>query len=566
MKRLKSLLAACLGFCLLAPLFPQASAAGEQFSDVPADSFAYQDILDLRSRGIVKGTGGNVYGTYDNFKRGDFVLMLARLMGWDTESGTPQASDVPAGHYAAAAIASAEKQEIIDAAGGYAFRPDDFITREEMAVMLVRALGIGPEMAKTLAAASKSNPFTDLSLTQNPDTFGPVSVAYNFGIINGLSSGKPTQFNPTGNATREQTAAMMMRFYRKYNASLAELHGFYAISSYGQKDLIAQLDDFTTGWSRLEYGESGPVLNTGAQGGNDWSIPSGAQEIIQIGTGKTMLMGVFLSTAQKSGEQTQASLLLSEANRAAAISAITDYLKENPAYAGVTIDFEGFVAAEYKEPYTAFLTELDQALSAMSTNGKAYLLYCAVPPPGNYNGYDYRAIGKVVDKLILMAHDYNATTLPEYMQTEIPQTPLAPYAEVYAALEKITDPQTGVEDKSKVLLAISFDTTRWEYTADSFDANAKKSDYASIYKRLQDGSSQYYYNEQYQSPYLYYQDASDGTTNVVWYENSESVQAKCDLARYFGIGGVSLWRLGTIPDYPDNHLDVWQTLLDAANK
>ena len=74
------------------------------------------------------------------------------------------------------------------------------------------------------------------------------------------------------------------------------------------------------------------------------------------------------------------------------------------------------------------------------------------------------------------------------------------------------------------------------------------------------GSSEYYYNEASQSPYLYYYDDSDGTTNVVWYENSDSIQAKCDLARYFGIGGVSLWRLGLVPNYSDQHLDVWQTI------
>lgn len=568
MKPIKRMLAALLGLCLLTPLFPPARAAAQPFSDVPADSFAYQDILDLRDKGIIMGTGNNTFGTYDNFKRCDFVLMLARLMGWNTESGAPIASDVPASHYAAAAIASAEQQELWETAEGYAFRPDAAITREEMAVMLVRALGIGPNAASSLSATVKTNPFTDMSAQQNAGTFNEVMIAYHFGIINGLSAGTPTQFNPKGNATREQTAAMMMRFYRKYTSTLGEAHGFYAISSYSQKDMIAQLDAFTTGWSRLEYGESGPLLNTSKEGGNDWSVPTGAGEILDLGaqSGKTMLMGVFLSTAQKAGEQTQASLLLSDDNRKASIAAITDYLKANPAYTGVTIDFEGFVSADYKAPYTAFLTELDQALAAMDGGGKHYLLYCAVPPAGNYSGYDYRAIGAVADKIILMAHDYNPATLPDYMQKAIPQTPLASFADVYGALQQITDPQTGVQDKSKILLAISFDTTRWEYTDSSFDATAKKSSYDAINSRLSDGSSSYYYNEEFRSPYLYYKDASDGTTNVVWYENRDSVEAKCDLARYFGIGGVSLWRLGTVPNYAGNHLDVWPGILRQCGK
>ena len=190
----------------------------------------------------------------------------------------------------------------------------------------------------------------------------------------------------------------------------------------------------------------------------------------------------------------------------------------------------------------------------------SYQLYCAVPPAKYYQGYDYRAIGQVADKVILMAHDYAPNTLSTLSADTIPETPLAPYAEVYLALQQITDPETGVQDKSKVLLALSFGTVRWEYTAEHINTTAKTSDYTAIYNRLTNGSSEYYYSEASQSPYLYYYDDSDGTTNVVWYENSDSIQAKCDLARYFGIGGVSLWRLGLVPNYSDQHLDVWQTI------
>ena len=178
----------------------------------------------------------------------------------------------------------------------------------------------------------------------------------------------------------------------------------------------------------------------------------------------------------------------------------------------------------------------------------------------NYQGYDWRAIGDIVDKVILMAHDYDPNTLPDYLQTDIPQTPLAPFNKVYQALLQITDEQTGVRDKSKVLLAISFGTTRWEYTDTTFSSTAKTSSYEAIRNRLQSGSSEYYFDESSQSPYLYYYDDSDGTYNVVWYENADSVQMKCTLARAFGIGGVSLWRLGLVPDEDGLHLNVWESI------
>lgn len=137
------LLALALCFCLVFSLAPALQAAAQPFSDVPADSFAYEDILFLREQGITQGIGNNEYGTYLTFKRCDFVLMLGRLMGWDL-SQTPKASDVPQDHYAAGAVAAAEAHGLTESTGSYSFRPDDAITREEMAVMLVRPWAFPP--------------------------------------------------------------------------------------------------------------------------------------------------------------------------------------------------------------------------------------------------------------------------------------------------------------------------------------------------------------------------------------------------------------------------------------
>lgn len=299
-------------------------------------------------------------GLNQNFKRCDFILMLARLLGGETGRGTPRAADLPAGHYAAGAVAWAESQGLLDEAGAegpYQFRPDDPIARQEMAVILARALGIPAEASQSLAASVSDNPFTDMSAEEYPNSFYEALAAYDFGVVNGATAGRPTAFNPKGNATREQTAAMMMRFYRLYSGKPAELHGFYAISSYSQIDKIASLTGVTAGWSRLEYGEKGPWLNTTKEGGNDWAVPSGAEQVRQAAeqSSAPLLLGVFLSAGQQYDDQSQARLLLAEENRTAAVRAIVEYLAQNPGYQGVTIDFEGFVSADYKAPYTAFL-------------------------------------------------------------------------------------------------------------------------------------------------------------------------------------------------------------------
>ena len=37
----------------------------------------------------------------------------------------------------------------------------------------------------------------------------------------------------------------------------------------------------------------------------------------------------------------------------------------------------------------------------------------------------------------------------------------------------------------------------------------------------------------------------------LWYEDARSIALKEDTAGLFGVEGISLWRLGTIPDYED---------------
>jgi spore germination protein YaaH len=76
------------------------------------------------------------------------------------------------------------------------------------------------------------------------------------------------------------------------------------------------------------------------------------------------------------------------------------------------------------------------------------------------------------------------------------------------------------------------------------------------------------YSNLYRNPYISFFDDRDETHNVLWYEDSRSVEAKIKLAKMFGIKGISLWRLGNIPDYEEAdtakkiYMDVWQKVID----
>ncbi len=573
-KRLGAFALALL-LCLTAlPVFSSCSAA-EPFDDVPETSYAYEDVLALREMGITNGIGDNLYGAQYTLTRADFVVLLSRLLGWEIdEAADPGFDDLPNAQYdyATAHIAAAVEHGAIEAGGR--FRPGADITREEMACMLVGALGFDG-LASTSAATSAVSPFVDVSESSHPETYGHIMLAYDFGIINGVPSGDDLWFEPGAPATREQTAAMLMRLYRKISAPLDEIHTFYHYTGgTAQASLLGQSDSVSFGWARLEYWNSkdGAYLNVTSQNGNQWRPSASADELtasldaLQV----PYSLAVFMDRSQKVTlpDETEARdvdlILLDASQRQTAIEQIVAQATDQTgdiAYSGVTIDFEGLTLASYAEPLNSFMRELRAALPENMT------LSIAVPPRQWYKGYDYRTLGEICDKVILMAHDLTSTTLPEYqLDTDLPNTPLAPVSGVYTALKDITNPTDGVQDTDKILLAVSFGTMRWEIVDGHVQHTATKtSSTSAIYERLCQANTEMFFDSVSLSPCIRYYDDSDQTTNVVWYEDARSVEAKLDLAAMFGIDGVSLWQAGTIPNYdsPDErdiHFDVWQML------
>jgi spore germination protein YaaH len=151
------------------------------------------------------------------------------------------------------------------------------------------------------------------------------------------------------------------------------------------------------------------------------------------------------------------------------------------------------------------------------------------------------------------------------MEAAYTVTPLAPLDEVYIALRAITDSKTGIQDRSKILLQFSMDTVQWKLKEGKIINEVPfRPSYSAIQSRLlSDAISAF--SLKLQNPYLIFEDATDGTRNVIWYENASSIQAKINLAKAFKIGGLSVWRLGTIPDESltsesDDSLDIWRQI------
>lgn len=518
-----------------------------EYSDVPRDHWAYSEIQKAGEIGFMSGMGDGTFGLGQNVTRAQFVSMLVRMFGWSASEGTGF-SDVAPGDWYYSDVLTASDMGVLDTTETY-FRPNDNITREEMAVMIIKALGYG-ELAEEIA--NDGVPFSDV--TENK---GYISLAYEFGIISGRGG---SIFDPNGTALREDAAAMMVRCYDKYNSYVDFVHGFYAFSSYSQKDMASKMDTVSFGWSRMEYSdEDGVLVNTTTQNDNEWNVPEGYTDIVEYLKDNNVEtnLNVYMSASESDDAET---ILSSAENRTAAVNAIieeltVDYkqLGYNP-YSGVTIDFENLRGSGMRQNFTAFLTELNEELDSI---GKS--LYVAVQPPmrsgAYFDGYDFKAIGEVCDKIIVMAYDYYAKTITsDVMESGFTTTPVTPFDEVYYALKVITDENTGVADKSKVVLGLSMSNVGWT-VVDGVIVNStgKTYTYEEIADMINNGA-EVKYSDKYKNPYIVYDDGEE--KQIIWYEDETSVKDKIKLAEMFGIDGISIWRIGLIPEEGGN-LDIW---------
>jgi len=545
------MMGALLGLALLLGAFGAPGARAASFTDAE-QTWAAPYLERAAEYGLINGKPDGSFGVGEEINRFSFVVLLVRMMGWEYVPAAAGAlSDCDPASWYYSDLETALANGVMDAG---AFRPDDAITREEMAVMLVRALGY-----QTLAGkqAGRTLPFSDVTGHR-----GEIAVAYDLGLITGVETETGLVFQPEGKASREQAAVLLVRMYEKYYGEIEWLHGFYAISSYSKIDYAARMDGVSVGWARLDFDpERGPWINQTREGGNDWVLPAGAAEATGFfaRNGVPCNLNVFCSASGSiamnngQGEETDISTLAAVSapeNRAAAVAALVE--AAGP-YAGLTIDFEGVKAAD-SEHYIALMRELRAGLGA----DKA--LYVCVSPNDWYS-YDYKSLGEICDKVILMAHDYQWSSIPDYyVGTDNTDCPITPIHRVYSALRAITDPDTGVADREKIALAISFAAVGFhiDEAGRILDTTFYKPKQDLLARRLEQPDTEVTYVEEYRNPYAIYT-TEDGGRYKIWFEDPRSVMDKVTLARMFGVDGVSLWYIGSIPDQASN--DVWSALM-----
>jgi hypothetical protein len=174
-----------------------------EFDDVPPASWAYSFITQLACRGVVSGYGDGTFRPQYATTRGQLVKMLVLAEGWTIQApSTPTFSDVGVSHTFYSYIETAYAQDVVSGYSDGTFRPDDLVTRAQVAKMVVGARGW------TLDVATPVN-LCDVRATHWASAYVQAAIAR--GIFTGYGDGC---FYPDAPATRAQLAKVLVLAHR----------------------------------------------------------------------------------------------------------------------------------------------------------------------------------------------------------------------------------------------------------------------------------------------------------------------------------------------------------------
>ncbi|GIO86556.1 hypothetical protein J25TS5_34880 [Paenibacillus faecis] len=188
-------------------------AAGYSYFTDTLKHWASKDITELASKLIIDTRSGTKFEPDKNITRAEFAVFIAKGLGLTPDaSNARRFSDVASGSAVAGYIGAAAKAGIINGTPDGTFKPGSPITREQMALMMVRAMEYaGQDTSLGTSAAQVLGRFKDNSKIQSKET---VAKAVKAGIIQGVNA---YTFQPKGNATRAQAAVMVKRVLNNLN-------------------------------------------------------------------------------------------------------------------------------------------------------------------------------------------------------------------------------------------------------------------------------------------------------------------------------------------------------------
>lgn len=201
------------GMLLTSFTIGQAGVAFAAPKDINNSSeYAKAAIERLVDQQIITGDEMGNFNPKSSMDRAAFTTMLVKAMGLDII--TPDVStfkDVPKNNWAYPFIETGVANNLISGMGDNSFAPKNHITREQMAVILVRGLGLSVDDIKGMG--------DQLTFQDKGEISSYARDAVGFAVANGLFRGdENNRFLGKNAATREQVAVVIDNFLTNKDA------------------------------------------------------------------------------------------------------------------------------------------------------------------------------------------------------------------------------------------------------------------------------------------------------------------------------------------------------------
>ena len=175
----------------------------ETFTDLENHAWAKDAIYTLKNKGIISGISDTEFAPANNIKRGDFILILTKMLSVN-DTFTENFADVPENAYYYNAVGSAKAAGIAQGSGEN-FMPENSITRQDLITLAYRAF-----LAKGYITETDDTASLD-AFADKGDISDYAGTAMASMVKAGIIQGSNGNVNPKGFATRAEVAVMCAR-------------------------------------------------------------------------------------------------------------------------------------------------------------------------------------------------------------------------------------------------------------------------------------------------------------------------------------------------------------------
>lgn len=183
-------------------VIPDASAECP-FTDIGDALWAKEAITELYACGIVNGRSANTFDPMGEVTRAEFVKMLVLAFGGFDENASSSFYDSKPGDWHYGYISTAVSKGLVNGVGDGSFGANNIISRQDMAVIIARALGGD-------TTASESGFSDDYAVSDYAK--GAVAFVRDEAIMNGVGE---NTFEPLSAVTRAQAAKVIYEILKR---------------------------------------------------------------------------------------------------------------------------------------------------------------------------------------------------------------------------------------------------------------------------------------------------------------------------------------------------------------